>query len=561
MSGSSATKLQDALVAAGLGQGSDLFAELPAEARAALEVVLSYEEAPVLPAADAGAAAEAVAKAEAKAAKEAKKEAKKAEKEAKKAAAAQEEADAKATAKDEKKAAKAAKKAAKKAAEEEAAAAAAAATAEAKPVKKKKKKKKAEEEDGAAADVAATPAKKKKKKKKAEADEDETPAKTKTGKKKKKKVTEDVTASVKKTAKKSGKKSFLRVIGAGTGGIAEMQSKLANDQTYYGLLRFDVGSGSFVRTKRIFVHFTGDDCAAKTRNKAAHAKGKVKGLLGQTHADMVLTDAAECEIEQIGDRFSTLFASDHGDFDVGALKADYEAMISTMFGASVKDKLKKLAKSRKTAAELVEDGRSIPGKKALAAVRDPMGPFNWIILEPHATKVKMINAGSLSVDEMDKWLKPDYCAAVLLRMGFGSGPFRRTKWIACWWTPDGLSPMKRGKAMGLKKKMMSLLEPCVLFCLCRARASPCARRTRSRRERSRALPVALRPSPIPHSLSLPPLPQVLDHNRGDGQIRAQTRDDYREGEGGGAGRPPRTQRRRRRRSGRLFSRVVPSGSR
>ena len=291
--------LKDALVAAGLGEGSDLFAELPAEARAALEVLLSYEEAPVLPAADDGAAAEEAKAAEAKAAKAAKKEAKKAEKEAKKAAAAAAEADAKATAKEEKKAAKAAKKAAKKAAEEEEAAAAAAPAAEAKPVKKKKKKKKkAEEEDGAAA---------------AAADVAATPVKTKRGKKKKKKITEDVTDSVKKTAKK-GKKSFLRVIGAGTGGISEMQSKLANDQTYYGLLRFDVGSGSFVRTKRIFVHFTGDDCAAKKRNKASQAKGKVKGLLGQTHADMVLTDAAECEIEQIGDRFSTLFASDHGEF-------------------------------------------------------------------------------------------------------------------------------------------------------------------------------------------------------------------------------------------------------
>jgi flagellar biosynthesis GTPase FlhF len=431
----SATKLQDALAAAGLSTDGALFAELPAEARAALEVILSYEDAPVLPepSSDDGAADEADAKA---AAKKQKKAAKKAEKAAAAAAEAEAEA-AKKAAKKEEKAEKAAAKAAKKAAKAAAKVAAA-------------------EEEAAAEAAAAAPAsaKKKKKKKKSGGDDDDDEAAASAKKKKKK----GGGAAASKESK--GKKSFLRVVGAGSGGITEMQSKLLNDAVYYGLLRFDVGSGSFVRTKRIFVHFSGDDCPMKKRNAANTSKGKVKGLLGQCAAEMVLNHTDECTIEQVGARFSTLFASDHGDFDVGALKADYEAMISSMFGASVKDKLKKLSKSRKTAAELIEDeGRKIPGKKALQAVRDPLGPFNWIILEPHATKIKMINAGSLSVDEMDKWLKPDYCAAVLLRMGFGSGPFRRTKWIACWWSPDGLSPMKRGKAMGLKKRMMSLLEP------------------------------------------------------------------------------------------------------
>ena len=456
----SATKLQDALAAAGLSTDGALFAELPAEARAALEVILSYEDAPVLPepSSDDGAADAADAKA---AAKKQKKAAKKAEKAAAAAAEAEAEAAKKAAKKEEKAekaAAKAAKKAAKAAAKvaaaEEEAAAEAAAAAPASAKKKKKKKKKASAEE-VVAEVADTPAKKKKKKKKKSGGDDDDDEAAASAKKKKKK---GGGAAASKESK--GKKSFLRVVGAGSGGITEMQSKLLNDAVYYGLLRFDVGSGSFVRTKRIFVHFSGDDCPMKKRNAANTSKGKVKGLLGQCAAEMVLNHTDECTIEQVGARFSTLFASDHGDFDVGALKADYEAMISSMFGASVKDKLKKLSKSRKTAAELIEDeGRKIPGKKALQAVRDPLGPFNWIILEPHATKIKMINAGSLSVDEMDKWLKPDYCAAVLLRMGFGSGPFRRTKWIACWWSPDGLSPMKRGKAMGLKKRMMSLLEP------------------------------------------------------------------------------------------------------
>ena len=122
----SATKLQDALAAAGLSTDGALFAELPAEARAALEVILSYEDAPVLPepSSDDGAADAADAKAAAKKAEKAAAAAAEAEAEAAKKAAKKEEKAEKAAAKAAKKAAKAAAKVA--AAEEEAAAEAAA---------------------------------------------------------------------------------------------------------------------------------------------------------------------------------------------------------------------------------------------------------------------------------------------------------------------------------------------------------------------------------------------------------------------------------------------------
>lgn len=145
---------------------------------------------------------------------------------------------------------------------------------------------------------------------------------------------------------------------------------------------------------------------------------------------------------------------DMGDFSIAQMKADYEAMIAAAAaGGSGGDVLKKLG-GRKTAAEL----GGVDVARALEAVRAPMGHFNWMLMRPGRVP-EFFNAGSLSVDEMNKWLKDDEVLFGLLRMGFGAGIFRRVKWICIHWSGDKVTPVKRGQANALSKDMMKLLEP------------------------------------------------------------------------------------------------------
>jgi hypothetical protein len=99
---------------------------------------------------------------------------------------------------------------------------------------------------------------------------------------------------------------------------------------------------------------------------------------------------------------------------------------------------------------------------ALQAVREPLGPCTWVLFGPSEAgkELQFINAGSLSINgalralararsatrprpphspapaappprrpaECVKWLKDDENYYGLLRMGFGEGRFRRTKW-------------------------------------------------------------------------------------------------------------------------------------
>ena len=139
---------------------------------------------------------------------------------------------------------------------------------------------------------------------------------------------------------------------------------------------------------------------------------------------------------------------------------------------------------------------SLVGGKMLEGVRQPLGPFNWLLLKPNAEHLEVENAGSLSVEEMKKvcggcvlansvvgacdffassapalvwrtdacvraqWLKDDTVLYGLVRMGFGSGKFRREKWIFIHWT--GWVPAAR--VMDGARLCVCIL--CLLVCVC-----------------------------------------------------------------------------------------------
>lgn len=87
---------------------------------------------------------------------------------------------------------------------------------------------------------------------------------------------------------------------------------------------------------------------------------------------------------------------------------------------------------------------------ALGHVRAEKGPFNWILFKPHRQALVLHNAGSLSLKEMHAHLPDDAVLYGLLRMGFGAGQFRRTKWVAVWWMGPSATALQRGMATGMQ---------------------------------------------------------------------------------------------------------------
>lgn len=252
----------------------------------------------------------------------------------------------------------------------------------------------------------------------------------------------------------------------GAGGVTEMATKLDDTTVQFGLANFTLGSGSFKRDKLVFVHVQGEKAGAVAKGRLNTLKGAVKESMGATHAEVQLYSADECTPEHFIEHLGKVIkVDDMGGFSISKLTADYEAMIASAGPAGVPDALERAA-TRKTAAEM----GTVEGSKALEAVKQPLGPFNWALFKA-SDKLELHNAGSMSVNEMTKWMAEDQVLFGLLRMGFGAGKFRRIKWICLHWAGEKVSPVKRGRANALKKDIMAKLGPFSLT----VRRSSCAR--------------------------------------------------------------------------------------
>lgn len=89
------------------------------------------------------------------------------------------------------------------------------------------------------------------------------------------------TKSKKSGGKKGGK--YL-VMGYGSGGIDEMGKMTSDDHACFGVTQISIGSGSFERTKLIFLDFSAEQASPMQRSKLATSMSKIKTQIGSTHA-------------------------------------------------------------------------------------------------------------------------------------------------------------------------------------------------------------------------------------------------------------------------------------
>jgi len=185
-------------------------------------------------------------------------------------------------------------------------------------------------------------------------------------------------------------------------------------------------------------------------------------LLGSTHGNIQFVHKADVTLPYVVEHMGKFFASDHGkhDIDVQKITDDYEKMIEAT-------KVAKLTKTKSFARKTARDFRKKPSGaqvlKWVHAKNAKEGPFNWALFEPSEKKLDFYNAGSLSVDEMLKDLDPTKVLAGVVRMSFGKGRFKRTKWIAIWWSGEKVSAMKRGKLNAMKGAMTKMMAPYTLM--------------------------------------------------------------------------------------------------
>jgi len=268
-----------------------------------------------------------------------------------------------------------------------------------------------------------------------------------------------------KSAADKDKKEGLETLACGAGGVDEMRKSLPDENLpYFGMLRLTLGEGTYAREKTVLVTYAPDSCAGVKKAKAAAKKNDVRKALGDVHSEWLVTQAADLSVGPMLEAVKFMAAdSTKGGVSIAKMKSDYEAMVkanASVIGIGGKTKVDiKSATGRLTAAEME---KKVPSNAALKAVRDVLGPFNWALFAPTEAgkELEFVNAGSLSVNECVKWLKDDESYFGVLRMGFGEGKFRRTKWVFFTYSGPKVGVVKRSKATNCKTNMKSALGPC-----------------------------------------------------------------------------------------------------
>jgi len=259
-------------------------------------------------------------------------------------------------------------------------------------------------------------------------------------------------------------------VGYGAGGIEEMSEYLpsSDDMVLFGLLDFKIGSGMFTRHKLIYMHFNGEHCKNILKGRINAERKKVEKVIGATNGGFQICHQSECHVDTVLEKVAKYFAADHAPGEdpltLKELKLEYEKQIKS-------DQAKQLASGkRKTARDF---DRKFTNGEILKYIHHPTGPFNWALFKPNKKSMrtaeinsaplskiaKFVNAGSLSVNEMMEDVKDDEVLGGILRMGFGSGTFRRTKHIAIWWSGEKVGAVARGAFNAKKKRVLELLKP------------------------------------------------------------------------------------------------------
>eukprot|EP00938_MAST-03A_sp_MAST-3A-sp1_P006157 g6157.t1 len=259
-------------------------------------------------------------------------------------------------------------------------------------------------------------------------------------------------------------------VGYGAGGIEEMEKYLpsSDDMVLFGLLDFKVGSGTFSRHKLIRMHFNGEKCKNVLKGRINSERKKVERVIGHINGDFQICHAEECHTDTVLEKVAHYFAADHSPGEdpltLKELQLEYERQIKQDQAKNARNM------KRKTARDF---DRKWKNSEILNYVHHPSGPFNWALFKPNKKSMrtaeinsaklskiaKFVNAGSLSVNEMLSDIKDDEVLGGILRMGFGSGTFRRTKHIAIWWSGEKVKAVARGAYNAKKKRMMELLKP------------------------------------------------------------------------------------------------------
>lgn len=258
----------------------------------------------------------------------------------------------------------------------------------------------------------------------------------------------------------------LRVHAVGSGGVDELGQAFNDATVSWSLLRFEIGSGSFARTKFVIIVCNGDDTPTVKRGRLNTRTSEALGIIGHSHVLLEIKRGVELTFEYLMEEVKKAFgADDMGDFSLDDMKAEYdktnkEILMKRMaMLRSASESLPAVVEGDEEAAEAgaepegevaPDDGKRKRNDKvspddALAQVGRAWGDRNWALIDA-ANMEAVFDSGSGGLEEMKEALAPEKVLFGGMRFTFprdDSPPI--IKFLIVHWIGPTVSAVKRGQ--------------------------------------------------------------------------------------------------------------------
>ena len=249
-------------------------------------------------------------------------------------------------------------------------------------------------------------------------------------------------------------------VARGSDNVNKAFALLDESRVQFMLIKFPIGSGTFQRTKYVYVHFVGPKCGIVKRGKWNAELPNILTLF-QAASGVEVNSKEQLTFEYLVTELKKVFVADDGTFSLQKIQEEYnrriaeqEAKAAAGSTAAAEDPNGSPLRKRKLAVEL-----GLKTESVLKAIREDCGPFNWATFEPNPTKLTLLEGGSGGLFELAEQLPDNKVCFGLLRLAFGTGRFRRTKFIFFQWSGDQVGAVAKGKANMQFAEMSSALAP------------------------------------------------------------------------------------------------------
>eukprot|EP00929_Paragymnodinium_shiwhaense_P071720 TRINITY_DN36439_c0_g1_i2.p1 TRINITY_DN36439_c0_g1~~TRINITY_DN36439_c0_g1_i2.p1 ORF type:complete len:813 (-),score=199.62 TRINITY_DN36439_c0_g1_i2:218-2656(-) len=261
------------------------------------------------------------------------------------------------------------------------------------------------------------------------------------------------------------------VFAVGCGGVEELAQHWKDGSVSWALLRFQIGSGTFSRTKLVSVLMNCENAPALLRGQLTARGAEVLNLFGDTHASLQVTENSTLTADYLCERLLPLFAADNLDYSPWELVKEYRNMVAQAKEAEERRTQQRTpaelqssptpepkAQAEAAAPTEIQDEPKVSGGEAVRQVgSDRAATYNWVLLEP--TQFDFHSAGYGGLEEMRRSLAEDMVLFGVLRLSFGEcrplnatgqqgTAHRITKFVFVHWVGPKISLVKRGKWNG-----------------------------------------------------------------------------------------------------------------